>query len=217
MDTQVDAPVAVTPEHVLPALAYAVSALEPHIDGRTMALHHGKHHASYVANLNAALKAHPALQARPALWLLLNPDEIPAAIRTTVCNNAGGHLNHSMLWRSMSPNGGGEPAGRLAEAMRRDFGGFGQFKAQFAEAGAAQFGSGWVWLTRTGGVGGRLRVMTTGGHENPVTQGHQPILLNDVWEHAYYLHYENRRGDYLRNWWSLVNWTEASRLFDVSA
>lgn len=205
------------PTHVLPALPYAVSALEPYIDGRTMALHHGKHQASYVANLNAAVDKHPELQGRPALWLLLNQGEIPQAVRTTVCNNAGGHLNHSMLWRSMSPNGGGEPTGTLADAIRRDFGGFEQLKLRFAEAGAALFGSGWVWLTRMERDGGRLQVTTTYGHENPVTQGQQPILVNDLWEHAYYLQYENRRGDYLKRWWSIVNWTEASRHFEGSA
>ena len=182
-----------------------------------MALHHGKHHASYVANLNAILEKHPSLQGRPALWLLLNPGEIPEAVRTTACNNAGGHLNHSMLWRAMSPNGGGEPSGVLADAIRRDFGGFEQLKVRFAEAGAALFGSGWVWLTREKQDSGRLHVTTTAGHDNPVTQGQHPILVNDLWEHAYYLQYENRRGDYLKRWWSVVNWTEASRRFEGSA
>ncbi len=202
--------------HVLPALPYSPASLEPHIDARTMMLHHDKHHASYVENLNSALGNYPELRERTALWLLLNPSRIPEAARTAVCNNAGGHVNHSMLWRAMSPGGGGEPAGALAEAIKRDFGGFEQFKTRFAEAGSKVFGSGWVWLARVQNDGGKLQVTTTPGHDNPLMQGHFPVLLNDVWEHAYYLKYENRRADYLKNWWSVVNWPEAARRFESS-
>jgi superoxide dismutase, Fe-Mn family len=203
--------------HLLPALPYPVAALEPHIDARTMALHHGKHHASYVANLNALLAKLPQLATQTALWMLHNPDEIPADARAAVLNNAGGHVNHSMLWRAMSPNGGGEPRGALAEAIRRDFGGLEQLKIQFAEAGAKQFASGWVWLASSTPQGGALQVMTTSGHDNPVASGLHPVLVNDVWEHAYYLKYQNRRGDYLKNWWSIVSWPEAARRFEGAA
>jgi Fe-Mn family superoxide dismutase len=202
--------------HVLPALPYAHAALEPHIDARTMTLHHGKHHASYVDNLNAALADCPELQHRPALWLLLNSGEIPAAVRTAVHNNAGGHLNHSLLWRAMSPHGGGEPAGALADAIKRDFGSFAQFKSRFAEAGSKVFGSGWVWLVRTQRDSGKLQVSTTSGHENPLTQGQFPVLVNDVWEHAYYLKHENRRLDYLNAWWAIADWDEAARRYEMS-
>lgn len=200
--------------HVLPALPYAFDALEPHIDARTMLLHHGKHHASYVENLNAALAKYPALRECSAVWLLLNPGKIPGEARAAVRNNAGGHVNHSMLWRTMSPAGGGEPAGALADAIKRDFGGFEQFKARFAEAGGKLFGSGWVWLARAHQVTGGLEIYTTTGHENPLVQGHFPVLVNDVWEHAYYLKHENRRADYLNGWWPLVDWREVSRRFE---
>lgn len=202
--------------HVLPALRYAHAALEPHIDARTMTLHHDKHHASYVDNLNAALAGYPELRERSALWLLLNAGEIPVAARTVVRNNAGGHLNHSLLWRAMSPSGGGEPAGALAAAIKRDFGDFAQFKARFAEAGNKVFGSGWVWLARTQNDGGKLQIHTTIGHENPLAQGRYPILVNDVWEHAYYLKYENRRAEYLDAWWAIADWDEAARRYQIS-
>ena len=203
-------------KHLLPALPYSHAALEPHIDARTMTLHHDKHHASYVENLNSALEKYPELRERTAIWLLLNPGEIPEAARTAVRNNAGGHVNHSMLWRAMSPSGGGEPSGALADAIKRDFGGLEKFKARFDEAGAKLFGSGWVWLARTQQDGGKLEVYATSGHGNPLVQGHFPVLLNDVWEHAYYLKHENRRGDYLKGWWSVVNWIEAARRFESS-
>lgn len=200
--------------HLLPVLAYSHASLEPHIDARTMTLHHMKHHASYVENLNSALEKYPALRGRTAIWLLLNSGEIPQEARTAVINNAGGHVNHSMLWRAMSPGKGGEPAGALADAIKRDFGGFELFKTRFDEAGERLFGSGWVWLARAQQDGGRLRVCTTSGHDNPLTQGQFPILVNDVWEHAYYLKHENRRGDYLKGWWPVVNWEEAARRFE---
>ena len=209
-------PEAIQARHVLPALPYPHEALEPHIDARTMVLHHDKHHASYVEKLNAALEKHPELQERSAIWLLLNPRKIPEAIRTTVFNNAGGHVNHSMFWRAMSPDGGGEPKGALADAIKRDFGSFAKFKTQFNEAGEKTFGSGWVWLARAQHGAGKLEVLTTSGHANPLEQACFPILLNDVWEHAYYLKHENRRGEYLKGWWQIANWQEASRRFESS-
>jgi superoxide dismutase, Fe-Mn family len=204
--------------HLLPALPYAHEALEPHIDARTMVLHHGKHHAAYVAALNTALQEFPDLQQRSAPWLLLNPGKLPRAIRTAVRNNAGGHLNHSLFWQAMSPlEGGAPPTGALAIAIVRDFGSLAQFKLQFSEAGGKLFGSGWVWLVRVKKDGGRLQVCTTEGHDNPILEGRYPILVNDVWEHAYYLKHENRRAEYLDGWWSIANWREASRRFERSA
>lgn len=203
-------------KHVLPPLPYEPAALEPHIDARTMTLHHDKHHAIYVANLNAALEKFPELHERSASWLLQNLAKVPEAARTAVRNNAGGHANHSLFWRAMSPAGGGAPTGLLADAIKRDFGGFEQFKAQFAEAGSKLFGSGWVWLARVQKDGGKLQVYTTSGHDHPLMQGHLPLLVNDVWEHAYYLKYENRRADYLKAWWAIANWEEAARRFELS-
>jgi superoxide dismutase, Fe-Mn family len=200
-------------EHLLPALPYDTAALEPHIDAHTMELHHGKHHAAYVANLNAALESLPGLRERPAIWLLCNPEKIPQAARASVRNNAGGHVNHSMYWRAMSAAGGGAPTGLLADAMRRDFGTVQNFKAEFDAAGAKLFGSGWVWLARTRGDGGKLVVLTTSGHDNPLTQDMFPILVNDLWEHAYYLKHQNRRPAYLEGWWQVANWREAERRF----
>jgi Fe-Mn family superoxide dismutase len=202
-------------KHTLPPLPYDYAALEPHIDAQTMMLHHDRHHASYVANLNSALEKFPELHAHNALWLLLNLDRVPHRIRTAVRNNAGGHVNHSLFWRAMSPAAGGAPAGPLADAIDRDFGSLNEFKARL-KTGGKQFGSGWVWLARTQHDGGKLGVFTTSGHGNPLIQGHFPILVNDVWEHAYYLKYENRRGDYLKSWWPVVNWEEAARRFERS-
>ena len=202
-------------KHMLPPLQYDYAALEPHIDARTMVLHHDRHHASYVANLNSTLENYPELRERTAIWLLLNLGKIPAEARTAVRNNAGGHINHGMLWRAMAP-GGGVPTGALAGAIERDFGGLENFKARFEEAGAKVFGSGWVWLARSHKDGGKLQVCTTAGHDNPLTQGHFPLLVNDVWEHAYYLKHENRRADYLKGWWAVVNWREAARRFEHS-
>lgn len=203
-------------KHMLPPFPYYHASLEPHIDARTMTLHHDQHHASYVANLNSALEEFPELHERTALWLLLNLSKVPQTIRTAIHNNAGGHVNHSLFWRAMSPGGGDEPTGALADAIKRDFGGLEQFKARFDEAGEKLFGSGWVWLARAQQDGGRLRVCTTSGHDNPLMQGRFPILVNDVWEHAYYLKHENRRADYLRNWWPVVNWEEAACRFERS-
>jgi len=203
-------------KHILPPLLYDCAALEPTIDARTMLLHHGKHHASYVDKLNAALEEFPDLHGRSAIWLLLNLIKVPKEIRTAVRHNAGGHVNHSLFWRAMSPGGNDAPAGPLADAIVRDFGSLEELKARFATAGEQRFGSGWVWLARTQLHGGTLQVFSTFGHENPLLQGHYPILLNDVWEHAYYLKYESRRADYLKNWWAVANWEEAARRYEGS-
>lgn len=200
---------------VLPPLPYAVGALEPCIDARTMVLHHDKHHAGYVTKLNAAVQDSPDLQERTASWLLLHSASLPRKIRATVHNNAGGHVNHSLFWRGMSPAGGGEPIGLLADALERDFGGLSQFKQAFAKSGGSLFGSGWVWLARAKD-GAKLKIVTTSGHNNPLMKGAFPILVNDVWEHAYYLKHENRRKEYLDTWWSVADWEEASRRFEMS-
>jgi len=202
--------------HLLPPLPYDPAALEPYIDARTMMLHHGKHHASYVEKLNTALETFPDLQQKTALWLLLNVGKLPMSIRMAVRNNAGGHVNHSLFWRAMSATGGGAPSGPLADAIKRDFSSFDLFKARFDEAGVALFGSGWVWLARARKEGGRLEVITTSGHDNPLMEGRFPLLLNDAWEHAYYLKHENRRADYLKKWWPVVNWQEAGRRYERS-
>jgi superoxide dismutase, Fe-Mn family len=176
-------------------------------------LHHDMHQAAYVDKLNTALEKAPDLQKKSALWLLLNLAKLPDGIRETVHNNAGGHVNHSLFWKAMSPTGGGEPSGALADAITRDFGSFDQFKVKFDKVGAEKFGSGWVWLVKAQDDKGTLDVITTSGHDNPLMEGRYPLLLNDVWEHAYYLKHENRRADYLKNWWSVANWQEAARRF----
>jgi len=200
--------------HTLAPLPYDYSALEPTIDSHMLKLHHDKHHAAYVEKLNTALQKQPALYARTAQWLLCNLNQVPQAIREAVHHNAGGHVNHSFFWQMMSRNGGGSPTGALAEALQQDFGGFEPFKAAFEAAGEALFGSGWVWLVREQESAGRLKIMTTAGHDNPMMQGFYPLLVNDVWEHAYYLKYENRRADYLQAWWSIVYWDGVAKRFE---
>ena len=202
--------------HQLPPLPYDYAALEPYIDARTMKLHHDKHHASYVEKLNAALEPYAELRRRSLPWLLINGASLPEKIRTAVHNNAGGHLNHCLFWRGMAPGTGSEPGGKLAAAIAAAFGGFDKFKTQFDDAGAKLFGSGWVWLVRSpkSGADAKLEIVTTSGHDNPVQKGSHPLLVNDVWEHAYYLKYENRRPEYLKTWWSVVNWKEAEHRFD---
>jgi Fe-Mn family superoxide dismutase len=208
---------AVLPEHQLPPLTYPYTGLEPTIDARTMKLHHDMHHHTYVEKLNAALKKFPDLRKQSALRLLCNLDQVPEKIREAVHNNAGGHVNHSMLWRAMKPGTAGGPKGDLYDAINRDFGSIAAFKTQFEEAGAKQFGSGWAWLAVNPGSGGKLEVITTAGHDHPLMQQRYPLLLNDVWEHAYYLHYENRRPDYLKAWWSVIDWEEAARRLEVAS
>lgn len=199
-------------KHLLPPLPYDAAALEPHIDSRTMILHHDQHHAAYVKALNLALESAPGLiQEKSAEWLLRNLSQVPENIRTDVRHNAGGHVNHSLLWKAMAPNGVGTPTGPLAEAINKDFGSFRKFKLEFEQAGSKLFGSGWVWLVKGRHGAEKLEVITTSGHDNPLMQGDFPLLVNDVWEHAYYLKHENRRPEYLKGWWPLVNWEEAAR------
>ncbi len=195
----------------LPPLPYPYEALEPHIDARTMQFHHDKHHATYVKNLNAALDKHPELKTKPVPELLRELDKIPADVQNTIRNNGGGHVNHSMFWKIMKPNGGGEPTGAIATAINQNFGSFAAFKQQFNAAGAAHFGSGWVWLVLS--QTGKLTVTTTANQDTPLSIGEYPILGNDVWEHAYYLNYQNRRPDYLDAWWNVVNWDEINLRF----
>jgi Fe-Mn family superoxide dismutase len=190
----------------VPPLPYPYEALEPYIDTETMHLHHDAHHAAYVNNLNAALEKHPELQSWSAEDLLRKINSVPEDIRTAVRNNGGGHVNHSMFWRIMRPNGGGPPTGAIAEIINQHFGGFDAFKQQFNSTGLARFGSGWVWLVRAND--GTFQIISTANQDSPLMDGHYPIMGNDVWEHAYYLKYKNRRGEYLEAWWNVVNWDE---------
>lgn len=198
----------------LPPLPYDYAALEPNIDAETMRLHHDKHHAAYVNNLNEALEEYPDLQSRSVEELLQDLDSVPEEIRAQVRNNGGGHFNHTMFWQIMSPEGGGDPTGSLAEEIRETFGSVEQFKEQFNQAGANRFGSGWVWLVRN--REGQIQIVTTPNQNSPISEGSYPIIGNDVWEHAYYLQYQNRRAEYLSNWWNVVNWTEVSSRSELS-
>jgi len=196
----------------LPPLPYDYKALEPHIDAATMRFHHDKHHAAYVKNLNDAAKKYSQLKSKSAEQLLQNLSSLPEEIRTTVRNNGGGHVNHTMFWEIMSPDGGGEPTGAIAKAIKETFGSFDTFKQQFNEAGMKRFGSGWAWLVRT--KDGKLQVMSTLNQDSPLMEGMYPIMGNDVWEHAYYLKYQNKRADYLTAWWNVVNWREVNKRFE---
>jgi Fe-Mn family superoxide dismutase len=194
----------------LPPLPYDYSALEPHIDAKTMQLHHDMHHGAYVKNANAALEKHPELQSKRVEELLRDLNSVPENIRTAIRNNGGGHMNHSMFWKIMKPQGGGEPFGAIGELIKKTFGSFQDFQAKFNDAGTKQFGSGWVWLAGKPGAG-EVQVITTANQDNPITQGLFPIMGNDVWEHAYYLKYNNRRPEYLQAWWNVVNWDEINK------
>ena len=199
--------------HVLPQLPYDVAALEPHIDAQTMQIHHGKHHQAYVTNLNNALSKHPELFSTSLDALLRGMDAIPDDIRTTVRNNGGGHHNHSLFWTIMAPagkGGGGEPSRALADAIQRTFGGFEKLKALLGNAATTQFGSGWAWLTVSNG---KLEVAGRPNQDSPLMDSKTPILGLDVWEHAYYLKYQNRRADYVAAWWNVVNWDEVARRY----
>jgi len=198
--------------HELPKLPYAFDALEPHIDARTMEIHHGKHHAGYVANLNKALDGHGDLQSKSITELITDLRSVPDAIRTAVRNNGGGHFNHSLFWKVMKPNGGGTPGGDLAAAIDKAFGSFNDFQQKFNQAAATRFGSGWAWLVVNGG---KLDVTSTPNQDNPLMddKNTKPILGLDVWEHAYYLHYQNRRPDYVKAWWNVVNWDQVASNF----
>ena len=198
----------------VPDLPYAYDALEPHIDARTMEIHHTKHHATYVTNLNAALDKHPELHERPLEDLLRGIDQVPEDIRTAVRNHGGGHANHSLFWQVMGPGSGGVPAGPLADDLMSTFGSFEAFKEKLADAAAKRFGSGWAWLTADGG---KLEVSSTANQDSPLMEGKTPILGVDVWEHAYYLKYQNRRPDYLQAWWHAVNWAEVARRYEAAS
>ena len=195
----------------LPPLPYAPGALEPHIDAQTMQIHHGKHHQTYVNNLNAALEKAPELQNRSIEELMREVERVPEGVRTAVRNNGGGHYNHSMFWQIMAPNAGGEPTGAIGEAIRSTFGDFGKFRDQFTAAGTGRFGSGWAWLVADGG---RLSITSTPNQDNPLMEGKQPVMGLDVWEHAYYLKYQNRRPDYLAAVWNVINWRVAEERFN---
>lgn len=196
----------------LPPLPYEYNALEPHIDEQTMRIHHDKHHNAYVTNLNAALEQHGALQNKSVEELLSDIDAVPEGIRMAVRNNGGGHANHTFFWEIMRPGGAKEPQGGLAEALNQSFGGFAQFKEQFAKACVGRFGSGWGWLTAD--KGGKIAIESTANQDSPIMSGKVPVLGCDVWEHAYYLKYQNRRPDYVTAWWNVVNWTEVGKRFE---
>ncbi len=193
----------------VPALPYAYNALEPHIDEATMHLHHDKHHAAYVTKLNGAVEKYPDLQKKTAEELVRTLSTLPEDIRGAVRNNGGGHVNHTMFWEIMGPHKGGVPTGAIADAINRSFGNFDAFKEKFEAAGVGQFGSGWVWLVRT--KTGEFQIKATANQDNPMTNGEFPVMGNDVWEHAYYLKYQNRRPDYLKAWWNVVNWDEINK------
>ena len=199
----------------LPPLPYPFDALEPHIDAKTMEIHHGKHHQAYITNANNALKDYPHLAGKPVEELIADLSAVPEAVRTAVRNNAGGHANHSFFWPILSPNAGGSPKGKLAEAINSTFGSFDQFKEKFQAAGAGRFGSGWVWLVIN--KAGALEIISTPNQDNPIMDGLKPVFGVDVWEHAYYLKYQNRRPDYLKAIWNVVNWDEVGKNFEALA
>lgn len=199
--------------HTLPTLPYAYDALEPHFDARTMEIHHTKHHQAYVTNLNAALDKHPALHEKTVEELVADLEMIPEDIRTAVRNHGGGHLNHSMFWELIAPNAGGKPSGALMQAIEKTFGSFEKFQEQFAAAAASRFGSGWAWLIVDGKS---LAIVSTANQDNPITDGKTPILGLDVWEHAYYLLYQNRRPDFVKAFWNVVNWKEVEKRYQES-
>jgi len=197
----------------LPPLPYAFDALEPYIDKTTMEIHHGKHHGTYVTNLNKALESAPGLAGKTIEELLANNlSLVPENIRTAVRNNGGGHINHSMFWQIMAPQAGGQPSGHLAEALQSTFGSLGQFQEKFTAAALGRFGSGWAWLTAQGG---KLDIYSTANQDNPVMEGKYPVMGLDVWEHAYYLKYQNRRAEYSTAWWKVVNWAEIEKRFNT--
>lgn len=195
----------------LPELKYSYDALEPHIDQLTMETHHSKHHQAYVDNANKALEGHENLKAMKVEDLLKSLDEVPEEIRTALRNNAGGHYNHSLFWELMSPNGGGQPGGELAEKIEEDLGGFEKFKEDFKKAALGQFGSGWAWLVLNKD---KLEIVATANQDNPISDGKVPLLGIDVWEHAYYLKYQNRRADYIDSWWNVVDWKAVEEKFN---
>ena len=196
--------------HELPPLPYGFDALEPHIDARTMQIHHGKHHAAYIANLNKAIDGNADLEAMTITELVSSLDQVPEGVRGAVRNNGGGHFNHSLFWKVMKAGGGGEPGGDLGDAINGAFGSFDEFKSRFASAGATRFGSGWAWLFVKDG---KLQVGSTPNQDSPLMEGGKPILGLDVWEHAYYLNYQNRRPDYINAFWHVINWEQVAEYF----
>ena len=194
--------------HTLPALPYPTDALEPHIDKMTMEIHHGKHHNAYVTNLNAAIEKAPELASKSLEDLVKGISSVPEAVRTAVRNNGGGHINHAMFWQIMGPGGGGAPTGAIADAINSSFGGFDKLKEQLKAAALGRFGSGWAWVID---AGGKLVVESTANQDNPMMEGRKPVFGIDVWEHAYYLKYQNRRPDYISAWWNVVNWAEINK------
>jgi superoxide dismutase, Fe-Mn family len=199
--------------HELPPLPYPKDALEPHIDAQTMEIHHGKHHNAYVTNLNKALAGKPDLEKKSIDELITNLKALPDDIRTAVRNNGGGHWNHSMFWKIMGPSAGAAPTGKISDDIKSTFGSFDAFKEKLEAAGAARFGSGWAWLVVKDG---KLEIMSTANQDNPLMEGIKPVLGVDVWEHAYYLKYQNRRPDYLKAWWNVVNWNEVNRYYETA-
>ncbi|MFD1673406.1 superoxide dismutase [Alicyclobacillus fodiniaquatilis] len=199
--------------HELPALPYSFDALEPHIDALTMEIHHDRHHATYVNNLNNAIKGDAALEAKSIEALISDLNSVPENIRTAVRNNGGGHANHSLFWQILSPTGGGQPTGKLAEAINSTFGSFDKFKEAFAAAATTRFGSGWAWLVVDGG---KVAITSTPNQDNPLMEGKTPVLGLDVWEHAYYLKYQNKRPDYIGAFWNVVNWEEVNKRYEAA-
>ncbi|WP_413380171.1 superoxide dismutase [Alkalihalobacillus sp. 1P02AB] len=197
----------------LPQLPYAANALEPHIDETTMNIHHGKHHQTYITKLNAALEGHAELASKSIEDLVANLDSVPESIRTAVRNNGGGHANHKLFWELLSPNGGGAPTGEVADAITSTFGSFEAFKEKFADAGANRFGSGWAWLVV---ADGKLEITSSPNQDSPLSDGKAPVLGLDVWEHAYYLNYQNRRPDYINAFWNVVNWDKVEELYQAA-
>ncbi|GMX67251.1 superoxide dismutase [Mn] [Paenibacillus elgii] len=200
--------------HQLPALPYANNALEPHIDEMTMMIHHDRHHNTYVTNLNAALEGHADLQSKTVEDLIADLNSVPESIRTAVRNNGGGHANHSLFWETIGPNGGGAPSGKLADAINGELGGFDKFKEDFAKAATTRFGSGWAFLAVT--KDGKLKVYSLPNQDSPIMEGETPILGLDVWEHAYYLKYQNKRPDYIAAFWNVVNWNEVGKRYEAA-
>ena len=198
----------------LPPLPYPSNGLEPHIDAKTMEIHHDKHHQAYITNANKALEGHPDLAAKPVNELLADLNKVPESIRTVLRNNAGGHSNHTFFWKIIGPNAGGTPKGKLAEAINSTFGGFDQFKEELQKAAIGRFGSGWAWLVVN--KEGKLQITSTANQDTPISDGLKPVIGVDVWEHAYYLLYQNRRPDYLKAWWNVVNWSQAEKNFEAA-
>lgn len=198
--------------HQLPKLNYSYDALEPYLDARTMEIHHGKHHQAYVDKLNAALKNYPDLQEKTLRELMAETENLPSEIKTSIINNGGGHFNHSFFWQIMAPQKGGEPQGNISSAINSQFGDYLKFKEQFSQVSLNFFGSGWVWLVKD--KNGRIEIISTQGHDTSLAEHKKPLIVIDVWEHAYYLRYQNRRGEYIDAWWKAVNWEEVEKNYN---